>query len=588
MRKLRTYFFIILSLFFLSPIYSQLPSVPSRMTLGNMRLVITESGKKDIEKDIRMLRASDRFYKIKLDRMSLYMPIIERIFKEEGIPDEIKYLAIQESALISDAVSSSKAVGFWQFKDFTAREVGMRVDNKVDERMNIVSSTYGAARYFKNHQKSLKNWAHTVTAHMTGLGGIKKYTNSKDYGSGKMTITSKSHWYLKRFLAHKLAFEPGRNHQNSEGLALVEYKKSSGKDLRKIANEFKVEADLLKHYNKWLKHGKIPGDKVYTVVVPVKKGSQRARSIARKDTKPESAIKPLSRTQESRKVPPQKNYPSELAPYLNQHKVATIKVNGVKAVIANESDDFTSLLKKSGLSPKKFLKINDLSQDPTVNPGDIFFVKRKKSTSPIGFHVVQPGQTLRSISQQYGIKSASLAKMNRISVIDELQPGRVLWMKAKRPSKVPVEIRPLDTPNKKEIEPTVALRPEPVKTKINNETIVADNKPFISSGDYHIVEVGETLWRISKQYGVTVEELRKWNGLTKYDPIKPNQKLALRDMPAIPEKKTVRPTKTYTVQAGDTLYRIAKAHNMEVSELIAINKKKNSDIDVGETLQVYR
>ena len=56
-----------------------------------------------------------------LDRVSIYFPIIEKILKEENIPDDFKYLSIQESSLISDAESSSNAVGFWQFKSETAK-----------------------------------------------------------------------------------------------------------------------------------------------------------------------------------------------------------------------------------------------------------------------------------------------------------------------------------------------------------------------------------------------------------------------------------------------------------------------------------
>ena len=73
------------------------------------------------------------------------------ILKENGIPDDFKYLAIQESGFISDAVSSSNAVGFWQFKKLTADEVGLRVDRKIDERQNIVTSSRGAAKYLQKN-----------------------------------------------------------------------------------------------------------------------------------------------------------------------------------------------------------------------------------------------------------------------------------------------------------------------------------------------------------------------------------------------------------------------------------------------------
>ena len=63
-----------------------------------------------------------------LDRVSLYFPIIERVLNEEKIPDDFKYLSIQESALISTAKSSSNAFGFWQFKEETAKTHGLIIN----------------------------------------------------------------------------------------------------------------------------------------------------------------------------------------------------------------------------------------------------------------------------------------------------------------------------------------------------------------------------------------------------------------------------------------------------------------------------
>src|SRR5690606_34716144 len=136
---------------FVAGAQSSIPKVPATMEVAGLKLKITPEAQAEIQKDVSALRASDKYFQIKLDRVNLYFPIIERIFKEEGVPDDLKYLSVQESSLISDAVSTSDAVGFWQFKDFTAREVGLRVDAKVDERKNIVSSSRGAARYLKRN-----------------------------------------------------------------------------------------------------------------------------------------------------------------------------------------------------------------------------------------------------------------------------------------------------------------------------------------------------------------------------------------------------------------------------------------------------
>ncbi len=173
-------------------VFSQ--TVPREMMIGDVKLTINESARRQIQKDVDRLTQSQTYYGILVDRMNLYFPYIEREHKKAGIPDEIKFLAIQESALISDAVSSANAVGFWQFKDFTGREVGLVVDRKVDERLNIVSASRGSAKYFKTNNFFFDNWAYAVIAYQAGAGGAKKHTNSANYGKKKLTITTNTYW----------------------------------------------------------------------------------------------------------------------------------------------------------------------------------------------------------------------------------------------------------------------------------------------------------------------------------------------------------------------------------------------------------
>ena len=186
----RALLFLAIHAIFISDIYAEdrIPKVPGEMQFAGMKLKITEAAKKDIQKDVDALRSNPKYFNIKLDRVKLYFPIIERVLKDADIPDDFKYLAVQESALISDAVSSADAVGFWQFKDFTGREVGLRIDRYIDERLNIVSSTYGAAKYFKRHNFYFNNWVYTLLAHMTGRGGAAKFVKESNFGARKMTI----------------------------------------------------------------------------------------------------------------------------------------------------------------------------------------------------------------------------------------------------------------------------------------------------------------------------------------------------------------------------------------------------------------
>ncbi len=592
----------------LEAISQNIPQVPAKIQIADIKLNITEGARKDIQKDVDMLRSSDKFFKIKLDRVVLYMPLVERILKEEKMPDDIKYLAIQESSFIPDAVSTSKAVGYWQFKDYTAREMGMRVDNKIDERKNIHASTVGAAKYFRSHQKQLDNWANSVNAHMTGATGIKKYISPKDKGAKKMTITKKTHWYLKRFIAHKIAFQHELDHKNTKGLELLEYKKGAGKDLAKIAKEFKITEEKLKEYNKWLIHGRIPGDKRYVVMVPVQRGNRKARQLAENSD-------PLSRKKAGSLDKSEPNtgvvYPKGTVASFAGNQAGVIKINGVKAILASESDDFESILKRSGLKEKKLLKFNDIGSRTTVNTGDIYFIKKKKKKSPMGFYTVARGESLWDVSQKVGLRLSALLKKNRMSIRDIPKPGRVLWLSANRPTSIPVEYqelievveKPAKTYQKQESTPqqpsvdqpepeqrveeapkpevqTITTKPDPIKKEEKKENLTT-----------HIVEAGESIWSISRTYGVTVAEVLNWNNLAEGASLSIGQKLliageALKAIPKKEEKKEIT-TIVHIVRGGDTFYSIARKYQMKVNDLMKMNDLNDAAVlSIGQELKV--
>ncbi|MFN8844722.1 MAG: lytic transglycosylase domain-containing protein, partial [Chryseotalea sp.] len=191
-----------------SPLFAQplaVPEVPHKMNFAGITLTIRDDARREIQKDVDALMQSPRHFQIKVERAKAYFPIIEKIFAEENLPNDFKYLVLQESALIGDAVSVSNAVGFWQFKDFTAREVGLRVDDVVDERMNIASATRGAARYIKKNNYQFNNWIYALQAYQMGAGGVSRAVRDVESGVRHMTITSQTYWYVKKFLAHKIA-----------------------------------------------------------------------------------------------------------------------------------------------------------------------------------------------------------------------------------------------------------------------------------------------------------------------------------------------------------------------------------------------
>ncbi|MEI9918074.1 MAG: lytic transglycosylase domain-containing protein [Bacteroidota bacterium] len=230
---------------------SQTPTVPNKISFAGMTLTIRDDAREEIQKDVDMLTRSPKYFEVKAERARTYFPIIERIFAEERVPDDFKFLAIQESALIADAVSVSDAVGFWQFKDYTAREMGLRVDKEVDERMNIVSATRGAAKYIKQNNFMFNNWVYALQSYQMGAGGVRRAVGDEINGSRNMDITSDTYWYVKKFLAHKIAFQDAV--ETDPKVKITEIVISQGGSLESLSSSMSLDAAGLREFNKWIR-----------------------------------------------------------------------------------------------------------------------------------------------------------------------------------------------------------------------------------------------------------------------------------------------------------------------------------------------
>lgn len=513
--------FFAAALFFLGAAVSngQTPEVPHKMQFAGMTLVIKDDARREIQKDVDALTQHPYYFNMKVERAKTYFPIIEKIFLEERLPDDFKYLALQESALISDAVSSSNAVGFWQFKDFTAEEVGMRVDKDVDERMNLISATRGAARYLKQNNFYFNNWIYALQAYQMGAGGARRAVGDKHNGAKHMEINGNTYWYVKKYLAHKIAFENAI--EGDAQLKLVTHVTGSKTSLKDIANEYQVDLETMEEYNKWARRGAIPDDKQYTVLIPQGAYDQNFTKL-------------------SISAPP--------TPILIETGVASavvapsLFVNGVSVVMANPGDRITTLADRAGISLSAFLRFNDVSIDHVVIPGKKYFVEKKKRRASEAYHKVMEGENLWMISQTYGVQLKKLRKYNRLDQNEKVYASSMLWLSSAKPPKEDVppqgEIVELDTDEEfnwgqASLKGTITS-PEPVEepeytvegsensdsqtnealtvvstTSASPSTIVDFNEH--NSPIVHEVKSSDTLYSVARQYGVTIKELMEWN-----------------------------------------------------------------------------
>jgi membrane-bound lytic murein transglycosylase D len=107
-----------------------------------------------------------------LKRSRRYLPYIDETLRKEGMPEDLRYVAIAESALRAHAGSNKGAMGYWQFTRSTGRKYGLAIDSRIDERRNLFASTRAAVRYFKDLYSQFGSWTLAVTAYNMGEDGL--------------------------------------------------------------------------------------------------------------------------------------------------------------------------------------------------------------------------------------------------------------------------------------------------------------------------------------------------------------------------------------------------------------------------------
>jgi membrane-bound lytic murein transglycosylase D len=145
-------------------------------------------------------------FEILLARSGKYMPMIAKVLNDEGLPEELAYLALLESQFIVNTTSRNGAVGLWQFVATTARQYGLRIDRWVDERRDPVKSTRAAAAYLKELHAYYGRWFLATAAYNAGQGTIDKalqQSGAKDFWSikAKAKLSEETRNFVPKFVA---------------------------------------------------------------------------------------------------------------------------------------------------------------------------------------------------------------------------------------------------------------------------------------------------------------------------------------------------------------------------------------------------
>ena len=146
-----------------------------------------------------------------MKRAGKYLPTIEKILQEQGIPDDFKYLAMTESGLMNVA-SQAGARGFWQIMPGTAKDYKLEVSDDVDERYHLEKSTLVACKYLKSAYSKFGNWTSVAASYNIGITGIRKRKEEQNQSNYyNLYLVEETSRYLFRILAFKEIFEnPGK------------------------------------------------------------------------------------------------------------------------------------------------------------------------------------------------------------------------------------------------------------------------------------------------------------------------------------------------------------------------------------------
>ncbi|MDE5988817.1 MAG: transglycosylase SLT domain-containing protein [Duncaniella sp.] len=452
---------------------------------------------------------------------SYYGPIFVEELLKEGMPTELQYLPVIESAINPNAVSRAGAAGLWQFMPATAKGLGMEVNSLIDERRDARLSSRNAARYLKQLYEIYNDWSLAIAAYNCGPGNVNKALRraggegKKDYWEIYNFLPAETRGYVPAFIAANYVM----NYYNRHGISPTVIKRHLTTDtvqvnkyihFNQIAAVLNIPVDEIRMLNPQYRKDIIPGDyRPYLLTLPTQQCLSYVMS--------ERRIVEYDADRYARRsyVEPGENSEPEVI----------------------QGDNGVSNLAQASRQTANAETNNEIAQTQLTEK------------TVVKTHVVTRGESIRDIARQYGVSATDIKRWNqlrrgkvkegdklKIEVFERVAPESVKVVAAPEVAQVSAETLRESAASSSTAAAATArssasatANPAPVKTSAASKAAAkpAPAKAAAPKATTYKVRSGDTLDKIARKHGTTVAAIQSANGLGKSTNIRAGQTLKI-------------------------------------------------------------
>lgn len=563
-----------------------------------------------------------------------YFPTMKKIFQEEGVPEELVYLSMAESGLRPDAQSWARAVGLWQFMKATGSLYGLHVTFWYDERRDFEKSTRAAARHMKDLYADLSDWNLVLASYNAGAGrvyrGIRK-SGKLDFWDMRKYLPRQTRNYIPQYIAvARMAMEPekyGFNVQPADPLLYDIVLIDDCVDFKVLANCAETNVETLRELNPELLRLHTPPHVTgYRFRIPLGKKSAFEKHYAEipSDQKKQWKNHVVAKGQTSlAKIASKYGISAAVLREINNIKsTRPLKVGSVIWIPVSREDieiaDKVAFEYDKKVDRVTFGKGKDAAL-AAAKPESTRSTRSSKRTlkAPQGkvqlTYTVKRGDTIGHLAEWYHVRASDIRNWNNISYGSYVRTGQeiTVWVDAAKAD----QFGKID-------DMTFAQKQEMQRQEVGSGVDVASSRVAPAERDaergwdQYKVREGDALATIAKEHGVSVGDLKTWNGL-KGNKILAGQTLDIYNEPEEKTRiietppptihtqantkavaRTVTETKpksaakdkvaeqTHKVKKGETLSEIARQFGTTIKDLKQYNSLRTTKIKVNQILKI--